>query len=129
MGWWERLQQTHRPVTDIKDHPILGHHRDLLERHRFGLVSDVEVLEKLAPGRPDAKKLDEATAANPEYPFFYVERDSTTGVDVPRLIGPGTYFTETVSRGHYLAARDVLLAYQDLNHTNPDWQDPLPGPL
>lgn len=35
LGWWERLQQTHRPLEEIQNHPVLTHHFQSLQKSQL----------------------------------------------------------------------------------------------
>jgi hypothetical protein len=129
LGWWDRLQQTHRPLEEIERHPILGHHRRALTQHSPQLVADVLALERLAPARSEKKDLTADDQANTEYPFFFLETDPNSGDTSVRLLGPSDYFQETQSLAHYRTARSLLTAYQAIDRTVRQWGHGLPDPL
>jgi AbiV len=129
LGWWEKLQQTHQPLTDIEKHPVHKYHFEGLQRHSPSLVADVKAIEKLAPARPGAGPLTLETQANTEYPFFYVAPTSAGGPDSAHLVGPSEYFTETESESHYRTAHELLTAYRGLYAAVTAWGFALPGPL
>lgn len=126
LGWWDKLQQTHEPLNQIKNHPVLQHLYRTLERHDPTLLLAATTLEKLAPSRPDAAALDIQTQANAEYPFFYLARDPASGSVTAHLVGPSEHFKEPESREQYQTARELLVAYQALYPRINAWRHRLP---
>jgi HEPN domain-containing protein len=130
MGWWEKLQQTHTPLDDMRHHPVLKYHYQRLEQHDHGvLVADVMLLEKLVPSRPGAGSLDLATQENPEYPFFFLDPGHSGVPPSSHLVGPRHHFTETDSTEHYRTARRLLGVYQTLYPQVKAWKHRLPKPI
>lgn len=129
MGWWEQLQRTHKPLDDIRQHPVLKHVCQELEQHNAALIGGVTAMEKLAPARPDAKSFTFETQANTEYPFFYLQPNPAGGPDTAHLVGPSEYFTEPESRTHYRTGHALLTACQNLYAQVGAWGISLPGSL
>jgi hypothetical protein len=129
LGWWDRLQQTHKPLEDIRSHGVLQCHYQALHQHAPALITGVAALEKLVPSRPDIQKFSEETEANAEYPFFYLEPSTAGAPATSHLVGPSEYFTESHSRDHYRAAHDLLTAYRTLYIQIRSWNHRLPRPL
>jgi len=127
LGWWDKLLQTHRPLTDIKFHAVLKSHYAALENHDPALVASVTTLEKLVPSRAGGGNFDPDTEANPEYPFFYIA--TSAGTPTSHLVGPSQYFTDTDSAKHFQAARRLLTAYRVLYPQVRAWRIRLPGPV
>src|SRR5690242_16661223 len=38
MGWWDQLQRTHKPLDEIRQHPVLKHVYQELEQHDPALI-------------------------------------------------------------------------------------------
>jgi len=128
LGWWERLQQTHRPLEEIQSHPVLTHHVQGLRNHSATLVTGITALERLAPSKPDVKEFKVETQANTEYPFFYLLRAAGSPV-TSHLDGPSDYFTEFESQDHFRTAHELLSAYKALYVQVRSWKHRLPRPL
>jgi hypothetical protein len=64
LGWWDKIQQTHKPLEEIKNHPVLTHHYQRLRSHNPALIVGVTALEQLAPSRPETKGYKFETQAN-----------------------------------------------------------------
>jgi hypothetical protein len=128
MGWWSELQRTHKPLEDIRQHPVLRHVYLELERHDAALIGQVTAMEKLAPARPDAKSFSFETQANTEYPFFYLQPTPAGATDTAHLVGPSEYFTEAESRTHVRTGHALLTACQALYPPVSAWGIPLPQP-
>jgi hypothetical protein len=129
LGWWDKLQQTHKPLEDIRNHGVLKFHYQALLQHDPTLITNVAALEKLVPTRPDVQKFSAETEANTEYPFFYLEQSTAGAPTVSHLVGPSEYFTETDSKDYYRAARELLMAYRTLYSQIAAWGIRLPRPL
>ena len=126
LGWWDKLQQTHKPLDEIKAHGVLKFHHESLQQYNRTLVTAVAALEKLVPSRPDIQKFSAETEANTEYPFFYLEQSTAGAPTTSHLVGPSEYFAETDSRDHYRTARELLTAYQALYPQIRAWKHRLP---
>lgn len=129
MGWWDKLQQTHKPLDEIKTHGVLKFHHEALQQHNRTLITAVAALERLVPSRPDTQKFGAETEANTEYPFFYLEQSTAGASTTSHLVGPSEYFAETDSRDHYRTARELLIAYQALYPQIRAWKHRLPRVL
>jgi hypothetical protein len=128
LGWWDRLQQTHRPLEEAQHHPVLTHHVQELRNHSSTLIAGITALEKLAPSKPDVREFRVETQANTEYPFFYLLKPGG-GPVTSHLDGPSEYFTDTESLEHYRTAHELLTAYQSLHAQVRMWKHRLPRPL
>jgi hypothetical protein len=129
LGWWEKLQQTHKPLDEIRSHGVLKFHYQALHQHDPLLITAVAALEKLVPSRPDIQKFSAETEANTEYPFFYLEQSTPGAPTISHLVGPSEYFTATASRDSYRTAHELLTAYQALYPQIKAWKHRLPRPL
>jgi hypothetical protein len=129
LGWWDRLQQTHKPLDEIRTHDVLKYHYQTLEQHNPALITAVAALEKLAPSRPDAKSFSLETQANAEYPFFYLQPSAVGGPPTAHLVGPGEFFTDLDSLDHYRTAYELLTTYRALYSQIAAWKHHLPRPL
>ena len=131
LGWWDKLQQTHRPLEEIQNHAVLTHHFQQLQNHGPTLIAGVTALERLAPARPEKKEFRFETEVNTEYPFFYLRRPAagTTGPTTSHFQGPSEYFTEAESLEHYRTAHELLKVYQGLYLQVRRWKPRLPKPL
>ena len=131
LGWWDRLQQTHRPLEEIQNHAVLTHHFQALHNHSPTLIAGVNALERLASSRPDVKKFEFETQVNTEYPFFYLLKPAAgaTGPTTSHFEGPSDYFTGAESLDHYSTAHELLTAYQALYPKVRAWRHRLPRPL
>jgi len=129
MGWWDRLQQTHKPLEEIRGHPVLKHHFDMLEQQQPLLTVKVVAMEKLAPARPDAKSFSFETQANTEYPFFYLQAEPATRVDTAHLARPSEYFSQSDSLSYLRAVHELLTAYQTLIPAIAAWGCSVPPPV
>lgn len=130
-GWWDRLQQTHRPLEEIQTHPVLTHHFLALQSHSPTVIAGVSALERLAPSRPDVKEFKFETQVNTEYPFFYLLKPAagTTGPTTSHFQCPSEYFTDTESLEHYRTAHELLTAYRVLYPRVRSWKLRLPRRL
>jgi hypothetical protein len=131
LGWWDELQQTHRPLEKIEKHPVLTYHFQALNNYNPSLIMGLRALEKLAPGKPDVKEFKRETQMNAEYPFFYLEKPASPAAGTTRAYfkGPSEYFTSADSLDHYRTAYELLAAYQTLYHRVAAWKVRLPRPL
>lgn len=131
LGWWERLQQTHRPLEEVQNHVVLTHHFQALQRYSSTLTTGVKALELLSPSRPDVKEFKFETQVNTEYPFFYLLQPvgNAPGSTTSHFEGPGEYFICAESPEHYRTAHELLTAYQALYATVRSWKLRLPRPL
>jgi hypothetical protein len=130
LGWWEKLQQTHEPFNEIRQHALLKYHSRALEQHSPTLIAGLTALEKLAPSRPDKGPLTFETQANTEYPFFYLQPPAASGAeDTGHRVGPAEYFTEAESLKHYRTAHELMAVYQMLHAEVAAWGVGLPAAL
>lgn len=129
LGWWDRLQQTHKPLDEIRTHDVLKYHYQALEQHSLALITAVAALERLAPSRPDAKSFSLETQANTEYPFFYLDPSAAGGPPTAHLVGPSEFFTDTYSLEHYRTAYELLTTYRVLYAPVRAWKLHIPRPL
>ncbi len=128
MGWWEKVFTTHSPLGDIKNLPIFQHHVNALERYKGTLVSDVIVMEKLAPARPGGS-YELEVQKNPEYPFLSYHVSLTASSGEFRLDKPSTHFGEADSRRYYNTAQELLTAVLTLYPQVTSWELVIPAPF
>ncbi len=128
LGWWGRLEQTHAPFKSIAQHPVLRDHAGRLEAANPTLRSGLEALEGLVSNR-SGEGLSFENLVNPEYPFYFVGHHPLTRVFGKYLLCPGGHFGEPDSRLHYATARDVLLAYQQIEPLIASWDLQVPPAL
>ncbi len=120
MGWWDRVFTTHSPLGDISGLPIFEHHIQTITAYNGTLVSDVMVMEKLAPAKPGGS-YDIGSQQNPEYPFLSYQRALGTNPGEFRLNKPSMHFGEADSRRYYNTAQDLLTAVATQYATVSGW--------
>jgi len=126
MGLYDKVFNTHKPLTEIEKHPLLKRLNPRLEAHRTDLSLDVRVMESLEPTQFGKGNYDPAAGeANTEYPFL-VKTPDALGNTVARLQSPQTYFDAAQSLRYFLLARELLAALPLLYPPMGTWRVNLP---
>lgn len=126
MGVYEKVFNTHKPLTEIEKHPLLKRLNPLLEAHRADLSLNVREMESLEPTQFGKGNYDPAAGeANTEYPFLVKTLDAS-GNTVARLQSPQTYFDNAQSLRYYRLAHELLVALPLLYPDMKKWRVSLP---
>jgi len=106
IGLYEKIFNTHKPLTDIKNHPLLGHIHHNLGQYRKKLPQNIEEVELLEPTLYTKVSPNPTNKANTTYPFLTLGQD-TSGRKFARLVSPQSRFLEADSRKYYRFAHEL----------------------
>ncbi len=87
MGLYEKIFNTHKPLTDIKNHPLLGHIHHNLGQYRKRLPQNIEEVELLEPTLYTKVSPNPTNKANTTYPFFRIHQEENSPVSCPHSPG------------------------------------------
>ena len=124
VGYYEKIYQTHKPLTDALTHPLLKRVPARIESHRPGLLFEIRDMEQMEPTQ-FGKKNYGPEEANSEYPFLMMGKD-TSGNDIAELKLPGNYFTTAQSLAGYRSVLELLEALPVLYPAIAAWAISLP---
>ena len=127
LGIYDRIFNTHKPYTEIENHPLLGRLTHDLDTYRASLSLDIRAMEGLEP-KPFGKGKFEPAEANSEYPFLLRLEDGAGGYRA-EINRPQTYFTELNSLHYCRIAHELLMAVASLEPVIGSWQIALPPRL
>jgi len=127
LGIYDRVFNTHKPYTELENHPILGRLTHDLDNFRANLSLEVREMEGLEP-KPFGKRNFEAGEANPEYPFL-LKAISSSGTLTAEVRRPHTYFTQADSLRYCRIAHELLTSLPALEARIASWQVALPARL
>ena len=125
MGIYDKVFNTHKPYTEMENHPILRRLVHDLETYQSGLSTEVREMEALEPNL-FGKRNFEAAEANTEYPFLTKKTD-TAGSPSVIIQSPSDFFDQAKSERYCRIAHDLLNALAVLDAKIAAWQITLPA--
>jgi len=124
MGVYDKMFNTHKPYTEMENHPILKRLAHDLEMHRRNLSLEVREMEALEPSLFGRRNF-EAAEANTEYPFLMKVTDAAGDTKVV-IQSPEHFFDLAKSERYCRIAYDLLLALAALYSPIATWKITLP---
>ena len=121
MGIYDKLFNTHKPYTEIENHPIL---KSLAQELGSQLSLDVREMEALEPNLFGRRNFSSGEA-NTGYPFLLKSTDSTGNTSVT-IRSPAQFFDLAASERYCHIAHDLLAALSALYPTIAAWNITLP---
>ena len=125
MGIYDKVFNTHKPYTEIENHPILKRLLHDLESQRQNFSLEVREMEKLEPNLFGRRNF-EAGEANTEYPFLTKETDAA-GSTIVVIQSPEQFFELVQSERYCRVAHDLLHMIPILYPVMASWKIILPS--
>ena len=123
MGIYDKVFNTHKPYTEMENHPIL---KSLPQELGSRLSLDVREMEALEPNLFGKRKF-EASEANTEYPFLLnTTDDSGRSTGIVAIKSPAQFFDVAASERYCRIAYDLLDKLSELYPAISAWKITLP---